>query len=107
MEKIKFTYGPATKEKLEQGIRIKEVLKQPQYKPMPVENQVVIIYAATKKFLIDIPVDDILRFEEELFNFIETKYPEILESIRETKELTEDNEKALIQAIEECKASFR
>lgn len=96
-----------TKEKLAQGERIREILKQPQYKPMPVENQVVIIYAATKKYLIDIPVEDILRFEEELFNYVETKYPEILESIRETKEMTEENEKALIKAIEECKASFK
>ncbi len=96
-----------TKEKLAQGERIREMLKQPQYKPMPVENQVVIIYAATKKYLIDIPVEDILRFEEELFNYIETKYPEILESIRKTKEMTAENEKALVKAIEECKASFR
>ncbi|MBO5372172.1 MAG: F0F1 ATP synthase subunit alpha [Lachnospiraceae bacterium] len=96
-----------TKEKLAQGERIREILKQPQYKPMPVENQVVIIYAATKKYLLDIPVEDILRFEDELFNYVETKYPEILESIRETKEMTEDNEKALIKAIEECKASFK
>ena len=96
-----------TKEKLAQGERIREILKQPQYKPMPVENQVVIIYAATKKYLIDIPVEDILRFEEELFNYVETKYPEILESIRETKEMTEENEKTLIKAIEECKASFK
>ena len=96
-----------TKEKLAQVERIREILKQPQYKPMPVENQVVIIYAATKKYLIDVPVDDILRFEEELFNYIETKYPEILESIRKTKEMTEDNEKALIKAIEECKAAFK
>ena len=96
-----------TKEKLAQGERIREILKQPQYKPMPVENQVVIIYAATKKYLIDIPVEDILRFEEELFSYVETKYPEILESIRDTKEMTEENEKALIKAIEECKASFK
>ena len=96
-----------TKEKLAQGERIREILKQPQYKPMPVENQVVIIYAATKKYLIDIPVDDILRFEDELFNYVETKYPEILDSIRDTKELTEENEQALIKAIEECKASFK
>ena len=74
---------------------------------MPVENQVVIIYAATKKYLIDIPVEDILRFQAELFDYIDTKYPEILESIRSTKELAEDNEKALVKAIEECKASFK
>ena len=96
-----------TKEKLAQGERIREILKQPQYQPMPVENQVVIIYAATKKYLIDIPVEDILRFEQELFDYIDTKYPEILESIRKTKEMTAENEKALIKAIEECKASFK
>ena len=96
-----------TKEKLAQGERIKEILKQPQYQPLPVEKQVIIIYAATKKYLIDIPVDDILRFEEELFNYVDTKYPEILDSIRDTKELTEENEKALVKAIEECKASFK
>ncbi len=96
-----------TKEKLAQGERIREILKQPQYQPMPVENQVVIIYAATKKYLIDVPVEDILRFQSELFDYIETKYPEILESIRKTKELTEDNEKALVRAIEECKAAFK
>ena len=96
-----------TKEKLAQGERIKEILKQPQYQPLPVEKQVIIIYAATKKYLIDIPVADILRFEEELFNYVDTKYPEILDSIRDTKELTEENEKALVKAIEECKASFK
>ncbi|MCI9428129.1 MAG: F0F1 ATP synthase subunit alpha [Eubacterium sp.] len=96
-----------TKEKLAQGERIREILKQPQYQPMPVENQVVIIYAATKKYLIDIPVEDVLRFQEELFDYVETKYPEILESIRKTKEMTKENEKALIKAIEECKKSFR
>ena len=96
-----------TKEKLAQGERIKEILKQPQYQPMPVEKQVLIIYAATKKYLLDIKVEDILRFEAELFDYVETKYPEILESIRETKELTEETEQKLIQAIEECKKSFR
>ncbi len=96
-----------TKEKLAQGERIQEILKQPQYQPMPVENQVVIIYAATKKYLLDIPVEDILRFQNELFEYIETKYPEILESIRTVKEMTAENEKALIKAIEECKASFK
>lgn len=96
-----------TKEKLEQGERIREVLKQPQYQPMPVEKQVIIIYAATNKYLLDIPTDDILRFESELFEYIDTKYPEVPESIRTTKVLEEDTEKTLIKAIEECKKSFR
>lgn len=92
-----------TKEKLEQGVRIKEVLKQPQYKPVPVEYQVIIIYAATKKYLLDIAVEDILDFEDKLFEHIKTKYPEIPESIKTTKELSEKIEEKLIQAIKEVK----
>ena len=95
-----------TKEKLAQGERIREMLKQPQYKPMPVEYQVIIIYAVTKKYVIDIDVDRILDFEQGLFDFIDTKYPQIPESIKETKELTADNEKALIAAIEEFNKTF-
>ena len=96
-----------TKEKLAQGERIMEMLKQPQYKPMPVEYQVIIIYAVTKKYVIDIPVDKILDFQEGLFEFIDTKYPQIPESIKETKELTKENEKLLVSAIEEFKKTFK
>ena len=95
-----------TKEKLAQGERIREMLKQPQYKPMSVEYQVIIIYAVTKKFVIDIPVDKILDFEQGLFDFIDTKYPQVPESIKETKELSEDTEKLLVSAIEEFKKTF-
>ena len=96
-----------TKEKLAQGERIKEMLKQPQYQPMPVEYQVIIIYAVTKKYVIDIDVDKILDFQNGLFEFIDTKYPEIPESIKETKVLDEDTEAKLVKAIEEFKKVFR
>ena len=96
-----------TKEKLAQGERIREMLKQPQYQPMPVEKQVAIIYAATKKYLLDIPVDEILSFEKALLELIDTKYPEIFESIRETKQLDEETEQKLITAIEACKKDFK
>lgn len=96
-----------TKEKLAQGERIKEMLKQPQYKPMPVEYQVIIIYAVTKKYVIDIDVERILDFQEGLFTFIDTRYPEIPEKIRDTKVLDEDTENALIGAIEEFKKTFK
>ncbi|MCI7322682.1 MAG: F0F1 ATP synthase subunit alpha [Lachnospiraceae bacterium] len=96
-----------TTAKLAQGERLKEILKQPQYQPMPVEKQVIIIYAAVNKYLMDIPVADILRFEKELFEFIDTKYPEIPGSIAETHVMDEETEKKLIKAIEECKASFK
>ena len=95
-----------TAEKLAQGERVQEILKQPQYQPMPVEFQIIIIYAATQKYLLDIPTADILAFETALFEFIKTKYPEIPQGIKEKKVLEEDNEQALIKAINECKADF-
>ncbi len=95
----------STKEQLAQGERIREVLKQPQYQPMPVEYQVIIIYAATKKYLLDIPTSEVLAFEKELFQYIDTKYPEIPKSIRETKEMKPETEELLKKAIEECKAA--
>ncbi|MBQ4372699.1 MAG: F0F1 ATP synthase subunit alpha [Lachnospiraceae bacterium] len=95
-----------TAEKLAQGERVQEILKQPQYQPMPVEFQIIIIYAATQKYLLDIPTADILDFETALFEFIKTKYPEIPQGIKDKKVLEEDNEQALIKAINECKADF-
>ncbi len=96
-----------TKEKLAQGERIKEMLKQPQYKPMPVEYQVIIIYAVTKKYVLDIPVDKILDFQEGLFALIDTKYPQIPESIKASKVLDDETEKALVAAIQEFKKTFK
>ena len=96
-----------TKEKLAQGERIKEILKQPQYKPMPVEYQVIIIYAATKKLLLDVAVSDITRFEDELFEFIKTRYPEVPESIKTDKEIKEETEQKLLKAIEDFKHDFK
>jgi F-type H+-transporting ATPase subunit alpha len=92
-----------TKEKLAQGERIREVLKQPQYKPMPVEYQVIIIYAATRRYLLDVEVSDILSFQDGLFEFIDTNYPELPAQIREQKELTEEIEEQLKKVIEEYK----
>ena len=96
-----------TKEKLAQGERIKEVLKQPQYQPMPVQYQVIIIYVATNKYLLDVPVADITRFEKEFFEFLDTKYPEIPNSIAEEKQITDETDAALKKAIEEFKGQFK
>ncbi|MFQ7423443.1 MAG: F0F1 ATP synthase subunit alpha [Anaerostipes sp.] len=96
-----------TKERLDQGERIREVLKQPQYQPLAVEKQVVIIYAAVKKYLLDLAVDQILDFQKELFDLIDTKYPEIFTSIAETKVMDDVTEEKLIKAINEAKESFR
>jgi F-type H+-transporting ATPase subunit alpha len=96
-----------TKEKLAQGERIKEVLKQPQYQPMPVQYQVIIIYVVTKKHLLDIPVADVTRFEKEFFEFLDTKYAEIPRAIAEEKVISDETESKLIQAIDEFKAQFK
>lgn len=96
-----------TKEKLAQGERIREVLKQPQYHPMAVEYQVMIIYAATRKYLLDIDVAKIQTFEKELFEYVDTKYPEIPAAIRAEKQISEETQSKLDQAINELKAEFR
>ncbi len=95
-----------TSEQLEQGARIEQILIQPQYEPMPVEMQIIIIYAATKKYLLDIPVDRVLDFQNELFEFINTKYPEVPEDIRRQQVIGEVTEQLLNRAITECKAAF-
>ena len=96
-----------TKEKLAQGERIKEVLKQPQYKPMPVQYQVIIIYAVTNKYLLDVPTEDITRFEAEFFEFLDTKYPQIPSDIAKEQVISDETEKTLQKAIEEFKAAFK
>ena len=95
-----------TKEKLAQGERIKEVLKQPQYKPLPVQYQVMIIYAVTRKYLLDVPTEDITRFEEEFFEFVDTKYPQVPSAIAAEKVISDETEETLKKAIEEFKAAF-
>jgi ATP synthase F1, alpha subunit len=93
----------ATKNQLAQGERIREILKQPNYKPMAVEYEVIIIFAATKKLLIDVPTDKVLEFQDKLFRFIESKHPEIAAEIRDKKEISEDLAKRLTDVINECK----
>ncbi len=95
-----------TKEKLAQGERIKEVLKQPQYRPMPVQYQVIMIYVVTQKYLLDIPVAEVTRFEKEFFEFLDTKYAEVPGNIASEKEISPETEETLKKAIEEFKLSF-
>ena len=95
-----------TKEKLAQGERIKEVLKQPQYQPMPVQYQVIIIYAVTKRFLLDVPVEDITRFEKEFFDYLDTRHPEIPAAIAEEKVIFDATEEKLVKALNDFKAEF-
>ena len=93
----------ATKNQLAQGERIREILKQPNYKPMAVEYQIIIIFAATKKLLLDVPTDKVLEFEEKLFKFVESKHPEIAAEIRDKKEISDELAKKLTDVINECK----
>ncbi len=96
-----------TLDRLNHGQRIVEILKQPQYSTLEVEKEVVILYAVTKKYLDDIELHRIADFEKEFFNFVETKYNNIFKSIRETKEMSEDVEKQLIEALERFKKEFK
>ena len=96
-----------TREKLAQGARIREMLKQPQYEPMPVEYQVIIIYAAMQKYLQQVEVSEVLPFQKGLFEYIDNKYPEIPEGIRTKKELDDDLTAGIERAITEYLEIFK
>ena len=95
-----------SRNQLERGQRLVEVLKQPAHQPLPVEKQVVIIYAGTRGYLDDLPVKSIRKFEDELYPFIETKYPQIFENIRTKKQIDAETEELLKKTLEEFKAQF-
>ncbi|MBR1445383.1 MAG: F0F1 ATP synthase subunit alpha [Firmicutes bacterium] len=96
-----------TLERLNHGQRVVEILKQPQYKTLEVEKEVVILYAVTNKYLDDVDLDKIARFEKEFFAFIEDKHNDILKNIRETKVLSEETENELKEAIAAFKKDFK
>ncbi len=96
----------STQLKLTRGERLVELLKQPQYQPMPVENQVVTLYAGTKGFLDEIPVEDVQKCEAALQEFMNTQKADVLKEIRETQALGEETEAKLVAAIEEFKKTF-
>ncbi|HOM28164.1 MAG TPA: F0F1 ATP synthase subunit alpha [Deltaproteobacteria bacterium] len=96
----------ATQAQLTRGERLMELLKQPQYQPLPVEKQVAIIYVGTQGHLDEYPVSAVKKFEEQFYTFLESKHPEILKTIRETGKLEADTEKALKDAIAEFKKIF-
>jgi len=97
----------ATQDQLAQGERLVETLKQPQYSPMPVEEQVIILYAAMSKFLTDIPVKELKKFYGELLSFIKNRYPQIIITLTETGDLKSETEELLRHAIEECKDLYK
>ena len=95
-----------TKTRLAQGERVVEVLKQDRSSPLDVALQVSILYAVVHNMLMDVPVERISAFENALFDHLTVQHPEILEDIRKTGELRQENEAALRAAIESCRAPF-
>ncbi|AZO93945.1 F0F1 ATP synthase subunit alpha [Halocella sp. SP3-1] len=96
----------ATQRRLNRGERIVEVLKQAQYSPMEVADQVLIIYPVINGHLDDIPVDNIERFEKEFINYVQANYDELPEAIKKEGQLSEENQKKLVEVINEFKESF-
>jgi F-type H+-transporting ATPase subunit alpha len=96
----------ATQAQLNRGQRLVEILKQPQYEPLAVEQQVLIIFAATNGFLDAIPVPDVRRYEEELYKFVGTRYPELLKAIAEKKTLDDALKADVATALKEFGQTF-
>ncbi len=97
----------ATQNALMQGERIMEVLKQAQYAPLSVAHQIVILYAATRKYLLDIPVDKVVKFQNELVEFVDTKYQEILAELLKKEGITKELEEKLKAIVVEFKQGFQ
>src|ERR1700756_270697 len=97
---------PASRAQLERGARLVELLKQPQYSPLPVERQVVSVWAGTNGSLDDVPVEDIDRFEDEFLDYLQRSHAGILQTIRETNQLGEETENKLNDAVNEFKKGF-
>ena len=95
-----------TRDMLERGQRLVEILKQGQYVPLAVEKQIVIIYAGTKGYLDTLPVAKLAAYERDLYAFIESKHSEIFETLRKKKQLDKDSEESLKKALESFGKAF-
>ena len=95
-----------SRNQLERGQRMVEVLKQPPYSPLSAEKQATIIFAGNEGFLDDLDVSDVVRFETEMYPFIEASYPQIFENISSSKKIDDDTKALLMKALEEFKSSF-
>lgn len=92
-----------TQRTLAQGERMMRILRQPQYRPMKLEHQVLILYAVTKGYLLDVEVDDVLNFEEEYLLYVENHHPELIKDLREQKTMTDAIEDAIKASLVEFK----
>jgi F-type H+-transporting ATPase subunit alpha len=96
----------ATRDQLTRGEKLSEVIKQPQYQPLPVEKQVAILYAATTGKLDDVPTNRVKEFENQFYRFLETEQPDILKQLGESKELSDEIAASLDQALTSFRESF-
>src|SRR5690242_20699126 len=96
----------STQQQLERGRRLTEILKQPQYQPMDVEKQVLVIWSATNGYTDDVALEDIRRFETNLLKFVESSKPSLLADLREQKAITEDIKAGLKQVLEDFKVDW-
>ena len=96
----------ATQSQLALGERLTEILKQPQYQPMDVEKQVLLIWCATNGFTDDVAVEDIRKFETDLLKFIENSHPGVLQRLREKKAITDEIQKDLEQSLKDFKETW-
>jgi F-type H+-transporting ATPase subunit alpha len=96
----------ATRDQLTRGEKLSEVIKQPQYQPLPLEKQVAILYAATKGYLDDVPTPRVRDFETRFYRFLEAERPQILQTIAETKDLSDETARALDEAITAFRREF-
>ncbi len=97
----------ATQQQLRRGERLVEILKQPQYQPLTMEKQVLILYAGTRGLLDELPVNVLQEFERELYGFVENKYPNIMSELKEKEEISDDLDKRMNSAIQEFVAEFK
>jgi F-type H+-transporting ATPase subunit alpha len=97
----------ASQDQLSRGRRMVEVLKQGQYQPLPVERQILIIYAGTNAFLDDLPVEDCRKFEAELYRFVDNAHPGLLTKIREQKTLDDALKGEINNVLKEAKERFK
>ena len=98
---------PATKKSLEHGATLMQILRQPQYQPLDVADQVMILYAAVHDMLDEVPNERMSQFEEEFYPYMNDRYPEIAQEIHETGDLTENAETSLVKGIQAFKEKFK
>jgi F-type H+-transporting ATPase subunit alpha len=97
---------PATQRRLERGRRLTEILKQPQYEPVPLAEQVIVIYAGTEGYASEVPVEEMREYERNLLEYVRANHPRMVNELATEKVLTEETEDTLQQALMDFNASY-